>query len=1187
MAKLDSALHSSVSGIPFAGRTLRRTTMIQPASGPATLAQTQAMNQDYQQVMQPPVSNLMGSAFVTLQHDPKRAKATELVTVSNDAGSKNGIIWFYPDSASGSGWAHESSAIYTAPQQYGEPMVPSMLLPFYQGDTLVVFAEYDTPGSGTAALLGMQRTPQNGWEQVIVPTPLSETMQNMAQSALFYGQDGQGYLYGVDWSDPKVPEFVIIGLVNGSLANLYSFPAVAGASYTLLPGPQAGDFVALQLQGSVATFQAGTIQDGSVTPVGSSANQDLGVGDLAADTVVPILGGVSGQPAFLLLAQNQQLYLVTGNGLNDGPAAKAVQITGATGSTSQPGPLLTVTGGSQPDGSGFTAFALDVASNRLWMLAPPTPGADYAWTPMGNTGIAIATPALMAGGPELFLCDPATVVSHITQRAETGSWFTMPIATPSPSTKPITETSSFTQQFTLTSAAGVPMAGELLKISASPAQVLVVNNIAYNASPNQPATVRTNGAGSVVIASAATGLASPVLTVTGAALASGTPPQYRGDTQLHQRIAAQGGFSYSGQDLVTGGVLPANTSSSDADQLATNLQQVSGVAVNIANGGATDAARRPTAFTMKIEGKRLHSRVLTATEFDAIAGSSAADSVFGDAWGDFAHFCKQAWDDIKSITVQIAETTAKIAVELAQGVENFVLTTIDDIRDALEVMLQFCVKLWDAVVNVIEKFIEFIKLLFDWDNIINTKTVLRYMIEQLLQDMQDGTSGAQQWIGGQIKTLSNNINTAFEHLESVFEPGMTFASAGQNPTSTAMQQQSQANAVQNNYVMSKSLVPMPQLNPPVTSAGYDPETAWQTGVLQAFQSAFDGSEAAVETAWEQISGFMDEVDSVASFLDFVIASFLSVCQATVDIVLQLINAAIDSMLDLMAGAAACLTAYLERQIDIPVISALYKLIFKDTLTMLDLICLILAVPTTIMYEVLHDSAPFTSQQVTTILGTPIPWPWSGDFQAETAGPFAVLALAPTAYQGLLEVLATVTGAAYTACDVICDLANIKGQESDGDTHDLVTGASALGIGFNLVAAIAGAPWYAPPPSQSPAAGYEQGTFAAGMLPIIADTIFFTYRKKLSRMQFQGGPWISMALGAVQTGMGIATAVEMAKNNGGYDYSLADELAGVLSGLSNLGKPFVFLGDLGGVGVVALDVVGDIGTIITDVAAGTK
>ncbi len=108
-----------------------------------------------------------------------------------------------------------------------------------------------------------------------------------------------------------------------------------------------------------------------------------------------------------------------------------------------------------------------------------------------------------------------------------------------------------------------------------------------------------------------------------------------------------------------------------------------------------------------------------------------------------------------------------------------------------------------------------------------------------------------------------------------------------------------------------------------------------------------------------------------------------------------------------------------------------------------------------------------------------------------------------------------------------------------------------------------------------------------MLPIIADTIFFTYRKKLSRMQFQGGPWISMALGAVQTGMGIATAVEMAKNNGGYDYSLADELAGVLSGLSNLGKPFVFLGDLGGVGVVALDLVGDIGTIITDVAAGTK
>ena len=1200
MSMFSSALRGSTSRVASARMAPAHKASTQKASttaasGPATLNQTQAMNQDYQQVMQPPVSNLMGNAFFTVQHHPRRAKVTELVTVSTD----NGLIWFHPDAASGSGWAHEVSEVFHAPQQNGGPAVPNALLPFYQRDTLFVFAEYDNaPGTGTATsrLLGMRRTEKNGWEQALVPDPLLGTLASMAQADLYFGQDGQGYLYGVSYADGLdiYGEFLIVGFApfqrnqpgNDQLAALYQETPKAPTSYKLLPGAKAGEFVILRLQGSVATFQAGTLQNGNINLTGSPSNQDLGVGDLAADTVVPIPLGSDGTPSFLLLAADQGLYLVSGNGLNGGAAATATLITGGS---SQPAGLVSVTGGSQADGTGFTAFALDTAYS-LWTLTQPTAGGDYAWVPMGNSGIAIAAPTFMDGGPELFICDPATVVSHITQRAATGSWFTLPIATPSPSTQPISETSSFTQQFAMKSAAGVPMGGELVSVTADPAQVLVVGGIAYNASPTQPAIVRTDAAGNLVVASAATGLASPVLTVTGAALDSSVPPPtYRGDLQLHQRIAGQGGFSYSGQDLINGGVLPQGTSSSDADSLASNLQQVSGVSVNIATGAASDSARPAAAFTMTIKGKRLHSRAISADEFAAIAGAGAADSVFGDAWGDFAHFCKQAWDDIESIAIQIYETTANIAVKIYDETKSFVLTTIDDIRDALEVMLQWCAKIWDAIVNVIEKFIEFIKLLFDWGNILNTKTVLRYVVEQLFQDMQDGTSGAQTWIGGQINLLTNNIDKAFEQLESVFEPGMTFASAGQNPTSTAMQQQSQANAVQNNYVMSKSLVPMPQLNPPVTSGGYNPQTAWEQGVLGAFETAFANSESTVMADWDQIKDFMQDVDSVSSFLDFVIASFLTVCQATIDIILQFIDAVIDSMLDLMAGAVTCLNAYLEKKIDIPVISALYKLISGgDTLTMLDLICLIVAVPTTITYEILHDAPPFTSAQVAAITSSPIPWPWSGDFhQGQAAGPFAVLALAPAAYQGLIEVLAAVSNAAYTACDVICDIANIKGQASDGDTGDLVTAASALGIGFNAIAAIAGAPWYAPAPSGSPAAGYELGTFAAGLLPIIADTVFFTYRKKLSRMQFQGGPWISMGLGAVQTGMGIATAVEMAKNAGDYNYSLADELAGVLSGLSNLGKPFVFLDDLGGVCVVALDLVGDIGTIITDVAAATK
>jgi hypothetical protein len=215
-------------------------------------------------------------------------------------------------------------------------------------------------------------------------------------------------------------------------------------------------------------------------------------------------------------------------------------------------------------------------------------------------------------------------------------------------------------------------------------------------------------------------LASPILSVTGAAL--GAPANsYRGDLQLHQRIAGQG-FSYNGQSLINGGVLPTSTPTGDANELATNLQQLSSVAVNLGTGSPSSALKGTRRSSlMQIREGKLHCRQITHEEYAAIAETS--EPVFGDTWGLFAHFCKQAWNDITQILITIAEDTANIAFTIYGAAKSFVLTTIDDIRDALEVILQWTAKLWNEIVNVIEKFIEFIKLLFDWDNILSTKAV--------------------------------------------------------------------------------------------------------------------------------------------------------------------------------------------------------------------------------------------------------------------------------------------------------------------------------------------------------------------------------------------------------------------------------------------------------------------------------
>lgn len=252
------------------------------------------------------------------------------------------------------------------------------------------------------------------------------------------------------------------------------------------------------------------------------------------------------------------------------------------------------------------------------------------------------------------------------------------------------------------------MTGEVLSIYSNPAQVLVINNIAYNSSPTSPAIVQTDPSGKVTVISAATGLASPILSVTGAALTRAPANGYRGDLQLHQRIAGQG-FSYNGQSLINCGVLPTSAPTGDANELAINLQQLSSVAVHLGTGSSSSVLKGTRRSSlMQVREGRLHCRQISHEEYAAIAGTS--ESVSDDTWGSFAHFCKQAWNDITQILITIAEDTANIAVTTYGAARSFVLTTIDAIRDALEVILQWMAKLWSEIVNVIKKFIEFIEL---------------------------------------------------------------------------------------------------------------------------------------------------------------------------------------------------------------------------------------------------------------------------------------------------------------------------------------------------------------------------------------------------------------------------------------------------------------------------------------------
>jgi hypothetical protein len=136
----------------------------------------------------------------------------------------------------------------------------------------------------------------------------------------------------------------------------------------------------------------------------------------------------------------------------------------------------------------------------------------------------------------------------------------------------------------------------------------------------------------------------------------------------------------------------------------------------------------------------------------------------------------------------------------------------------------------------------------------------------------------------------------------------------------------------------------------------------------------------------------------------------------IDILLKVIQGVLDTLFSLLGDALKAFRTLVTEPINIPVISWIYRQVAGHTLTMLDLFCLALAVPATLLYKltfgVAHATPPFAEQQANDIvaaLSDPATFPWPAIASKQASGSEGLLgsfpfpgsqALIPLAFLGL-------------------------------------------------------------------------------------------------------------------------------------------------------------------------------------------
>ncbi len=1088
------------------------------------------MIEDYALTVWPPVAQNVQGSFLTLQNGTNGTPVTELLTVSD----QNQLLHFFRDSSAHSGWGQEQRLVDGAPD-----LPITKLIGFYQGGSLFVFAHYAASG-GANQVIGLQKTPQNGWAAMPMTPDLTNALGAMLETAMFTDAAGNVIVYGVSQQFNQ-PTFVMLAAQGTQPWDLVDEVPAGGATYRLLPGQGGNQMTVVALQGSTMTFRGGSIVDGMFQWGSQPAiSHDLGLGDIAAQQVF-VMPSESNDPGFLLLSTTGTLYRVE-DYFTDQPT-----VTPMTGGANQPAGAQQVAIGLDSENR-WMVFVIETTSSLLWLLrqSQSSSGAGgvafNGWVKLGDELAAIACPPIMTAGPEVFFCNLQQQVCQMAQDVTGGSstWFTTQMAVPAAATADPTPTTTYTQELITQNEQGLPVPSSPVTLYADRKAVIVANGLSYHIGPNEPVLVESDARGAVTVAMEATALSAPCL---GAVLGSspgpsGTPTWFRSDGRVHQRLAGlDPTFPMTGSSLQAAGLLPATMSSSDADVVAAKITTLGAAAVKLAPGArrSTGAALPDVCFELDFTRPgRLVWREVAPDHLGRTAVQGAVGGWLSDIVGDVIHFFKHTVDEVKTIAVSIVDGVANLAIN---GV-TYALNTINDIVDGIELVLKKIATLFKEVIDLVKMIIAWLRMLFEWDDILRTHTVIKYYVNSVLTNLKNSDQQAVSLIQSQFSALQGKITNGVNQIGTVFGSQSFNGFIGRQPGGSSSSLAAQTyratfndHAVRCNYAFSKT-------QHYFASAAVLPTARVAKGDSGPFADLIDmiqNQVAGLQASTAKLQALLQiQTSDPTKLFDLAVAAFIEAAADVISFVLDVIEDLAVALLDLVGGAITTLQDALNADLDIPIISWLYKYVITgtivdpgDDLTILDLLCLILAIPATILYKVLFGGAtaspPFTSAQVGAITNSPIPWPTLSSAGVRAA-PGTV-----TPTQEILLALGGITYFLYASCDMGID-AYAAAEEGEGDPF--ATFLSWTGIVLGAVILGLTVPYTVLAKSESDWSEADKATltyWAFGFGPILLNIAFtiLSSVKAESRFLPIAGPIASSIFGAMVLGIGVWTTVEQA------------------------------------------------------------
>ncbi|GAW14048.1 hypothetical protein ANO14919_034400 [Xylariales sp. No.14919] len=563
---------------------------------------------------------------------------------------------------------------------------------------------------------------------------------------------------------------------------------------------------------------------------------------------------------------------------------------------------------------------------------------------------------------------------QLTREETGGCWNQRHILLPTPETDKVFEANTFTTHVKCTDGNGVPAPQSLVTLESAQETSISVNNVYRKISPDSPLKVRADGTGSIVIVQETSSLLVPSLTV-------------KCDDQTlivnpRAKIAERLSSIKCGSDLrnvrfedakgQTRSLVSSDISSADLDAVAKCLPNLLEAQSALPSDGSkktpTKAASLAGPGETKIWGIIKTGNQLNFVEGpDALAAvnnlvspggysnlastgyaSYSSDMIAASA-GDLFRFLGGGWDDVVNFFFDPDDGICKFIVHIGGKIFTAILDCVSAVAGAIEFV-------FNKIKVFFEDLVQWLGFMFSWDDILRTHRVMKNIFTLYAKSAVD-----------QIDVLRGHLEHGLDQLQSYIDSDPWQKLQDDGKPIGDHEQETKVDGIDS-----------PQINWAVyhTSNGLSVATTQESATVSASASA---NNSAIENLLRVLNDAVTEEEAVLkkAISDIKAEVFDKIHTMSPTEVVQRVLKVLGTfligtsknillkLLDLIKLVFLGILDILDAPLDIPIISPMYKTITGgDTLSMLDIICLIAAIPATLIYKLAANDVPFPDNSET-------------------------------------------------------------------------------------------------------------------------------------------------------------------------------------------------------------------------------